>query len=116
MRNRALTAVAAGLAIVAAFAGDAVVQAAKIKVLCTIGVKPALPDLVAEFERTTGHNVIIAWGNAATLKARYLEGEQVDVALLTAAAIDDLAKAGKLTGNRIDLARSGVGLAVKAGA
>jgi molybdate transport system substrate-binding protein len=116
MRNRALTAVAAGLAIVAAFAGDAVVQAAEIKVLCTIGVKPALPDLVAEFERTTGHKVSIIWGNAATLKTRYLEGEPADVAVLTAAAIDDLAKAGKLAGSRVDLARSGMGLAVKAGA
>jgi molybdate transport system substrate-binding protein len=103
-------------AIVTAFALGGTVHAAEIKVLCTIGVKPALPDLVAEFERTSGHKVVITWGNAATLKTRYLEGEPGDVALLTAAAIDDLMKAGKLTGNRIDLARSGVGLAVKAGA
>src|SRR6059058_1539778 len=115
MRNRTLTAMAAGLAIVASFAAD-VVQAEEIKVLCTIGVKPALPDVVAEFERATGHKVSIVWGNAATLKTRYLEGEQADVAVLTAAAIDDLVKAGKVTGSRVDLARSGMGLAVKAGA
>jgi molybdate transport system substrate-binding protein len=114
--GKALTAIAAGLAIVAAFAADAAVQAAEIKVLCTIGVKPALPDVVAEFERATGHKVAIAWGNAATLKSRYLEGERADVLILTAAAIDDVAKAGKVMGSRIDLARSGVGLAVKAGA
>src|SRR5262245_42035890 len=96
MKNRALTAAAAGL--------------------CTIGVKPALPEVVAEFERTTGHKVSIAWGNAATLKTRYLEGEPADVAVLTAAAIDDLAKAGKVAGGRVDLARSGVGLGMKAGA
>src|SRR5215475_2032562 len=106
MKNRALTAAAAGLAIVAAFAVD-IVKADEIKVLCTIGVKPALPEVVAEFERTTGHKVSIAWGNAATLKTRYLEGEPADVAVLTAAAIDDLAKAGKVTGGRVDLARSG---------
>jgi molybdate transport system substrate-binding protein len=116
MRNRALTGLAAGLAMVVVFATDVAVQAAEIKVLCTIGVKPALPDVVSEFERTTGHKVLIAWGNAATLKTRYLEGEQADVAVLTAAAIDDLAKAGKVTGSRVDLARSGIGLAVKVGA
>jgi molybdate transport system substrate-binding protein len=116
MRNRALSAVAAGLAIIAAFAANVAAKAEEIKVLCTIGVKPALPDVVAEFERATGHKVSIVWGNAATLKSRYLEGEQADVAVLTAAAIDDLIKAGKVAGGRVDLARSGMGLAVKAGA
>jgi molybdate transport system substrate-binding protein len=115
MRTSARTAVAAGLAIIAAFAAAGAVKADDIKVLCTIGVKPALPDLVTEFERATGHKVSIVWGNAATLKTRYLEGEQADVAVLTAAAIDDLVKAGKVTG-RVDLARSGMGFAVKAGA
>ena len=115
MRNRAAIALAA-VAILSAFADVTAGQAAEIKVLCTIGVKPALPDIVAEFERTTGHKVSIAWGNASTLKTRYLEGEQADVALLTAAAIDDLAKAGKVAGPRVDLARSGIGFAVKAGA
>jgi molybdate transport system substrate-binding protein len=115
MRNKVLTAVTAGLAMIAAFAAAGAVQAEEIKVLCTIGVKPALPDVVAQFERATGHKVSIVWGNAATLKTRYLEGEQADVAVLTAAAIDDLIKAGKVTG-RVDLARSGMGLAVKAGA
>src|SRR5436190_21873838 len=108
MRTSARTAVAAGLAIIAAFAAAGTVKADDIKVLCTIGVKPALPDLVTEFERATGHKVLIVWGNAATLKTRYLEGEQADVAVLTAAAIDDLVKAGKVTG-RVDLARSGMG-------
>jgi molybdate transport system substrate-binding protein len=115
MRTSARTAVAAGLAIIAAFAAAGAVKADDIKALCTIGVKPALPDLVTEFERATGHKVSIVWGNAATLKTRYLEGEQADVAVLTAAAIDDLVKAGKVTG-RVDLARSGMGFAVKAGA
>jgi molybdate transport system substrate-binding protein len=115
MKNGTRTAVAAGLVIIAAFAGAGGVLAEEIKVLSTIGVKPALPDLVTEFERTTGHKVSIVWGNAVTLKTRYLEGEQADVAVLTAAAIDDLAKAGKVTG-RVDLARSGMGFAIKAGA
>jgi len=68
MKYRALTAAAAGLAIVAAFAVD-LVKADEVKVLCTIGVKPALPEVIAEFERATGHKVSIAWGNAATLKS-----------------------------------------------
>jgi molybdate transport system substrate-binding protein len=115
MRNRARTAAAAAFAIIAAFAATGTTRAEDIKVVSTIGVKPTLPDLVTEFERTTGHKVSIVWGNAATLKSRYLEGEQADVAVLTAAAVDDLIKAGKVT-DRVDLARSGMGFAVKAGA
>jgi molybdate transport system substrate-binding protein len=114
MRSRARAA-AAALALIAAFTAAGAAKADEIKVLSTIGVKPALPEIVAEFERATGHKVAIVWGNAATLKTRYLEGEQADVAVLTAAAIDDLIKAGKVTG-KLDLARSGMGFAVRAGA
>ena len=108
MNASARTAFAAGFAIIAAVAAAGIVRADDIKVLSTIGVKPALPELVAEFERGSGHKISIVWGNAATLKSRYLEGEQADVAVLTAAAIDDLLKAGKVVG-RVDLARSGMG-------
>ena len=115
MNASARTALAAGFAIIAAVAGAGTVRADDIKVLSTIGVKPALSELVAEFERGSGHKISIVWGNAATLKSRYLEGEQADVAVLTAAAIDDLLKAGKVVG-RVDLARSGMGIGIKAGA
>ena len=113
--TKTLAVLAAGAAILFGVAGGAAVEAAEIKVVSTIGVKPALPDIVAEFERTTGHKVTIVWGNASALKTKYLEGETADVALLTAAAIDDLAKAGKV-GSRVDLCKSGIGLGVKAGA
>lgn len=114
--RKTLIQIVAGLAFVAAFAANGPVQAAEIKVLSTIGVKPALPEVVADFERVTGHKVSIVWGNASALKTRYLEGEQADVLILTGAAMDDVAKAGKGITSRVDLARSGIGLAVKAGA
>jgi molybdate transport system substrate-binding protein len=113
MKTRVVAAVAAGFALM--LASGAAVEAAEIKVVSTIGVKPALPDLVAAFERTTGHKVAINWGNASTLKSRYLEGAEADVAILTAAAINDLNKAGKV-GARTDLCRWGMGLGGKAGA
>src|SRR5262249_52278349 len=69
-----VAALAAGFLVCSAFASGA--QAAEIRVLCTIGVKPALPGIVAEFERTTGHKVNIDWGNASTLKTKYLEASR----------------------------------------
>jgi molybdate transport system substrate-binding protein len=46
---------------------------------------------------------------------RVAGGESGDVAIFTAAAIDDLIAQGKV-GRRVDLAHSGVGVAVRAGA
>jgi molybdate transport system substrate-binding protein len=113
MRRSWLAIAVAALGLAVAGAG---VQAAEIKVISTIGVKMALPDIIADFERASGHKVSVTWGTASLLKTRILEGEAADVAVLTAAVIDDLVKAGRITGARVDLAKSGSGFGVKAGA
>src|SRR5262249_10872918 len=46
-----------------------------------------------------------------------LDGARADVLILTAPAVEELVKAGKVVaGSKTDVARSGVGVAVKAGA
>src|SRR4030088_3409718 len=101
------------LAIAVAALGFAVagatVQAAEIKVISTIGVKMALPDIIAEFERTSGHKVSVTWGTASLLKTRILEGEAADVAVLTAAVINDLFNSLNNTCARVNLAKSSSG-------
>jgi len=91
-------------------------KAAEIKMISTIGVKMALPDIIGEFERTSGHKVSITYGTASLLKTRILEGEPADLVFLTAPIVDDLSKAGRVAGARVDIARSGSGFGVKAGA
>jgi molybdate transport system substrate-binding protein len=91
--------------------------AAEIKVLSTVGMQPATPTVFAEFEAATGHKVAVTYGLAAVLKTSVLDGARADVLILTGPAIDELVKAGKVVaGTRIDVARSGVGVGVKAGA
>jgi molybdate transport system substrate-binding protein len=94
-----------------------IANAAEIKVVSTIGVKMALPEIIAEFERESGHKVTISYGTAAVLKTEILEGKiGGDVAILTAQVIDDLLKEGRLAaGSKVDLAKSGSGFGVKAG-
>ena len=88
-----------------------------MKVLCTNGVKTLLLDLVPAFERKGGAKPAIAWGSAAALVKDLESGAGGDLAILTAEAIDDLMKKGTVVaGSRIDLARSGIGLAVRKGA
>ena len=92
-------------------------EAAEIKVLSTVGMQPATPELFAQFEAATGHRIVVTYGLAAALKTRYLEGAPADVLILTSPIIDDLASQGKVVPeSKRDVARSGVGVAVKAGA
>jgi molybdate transport system substrate-binding protein len=88
-----------------------------MKVLCTNGMKSVMLDLVPEFERATGTKVVITWGSANGLLKELETGTAGDLVILTAEAIADLIERGKVTGaSRIDLARSGIGVAVRKGA
>ena len=92
-------------------------ETAEIKVLSTVGMQPATPELFKQFEAATGHTVAVTYGLAAVLKTKFLEGAPADVLILTAPIVEDLAKQGKVVADsKKDVARSGVGIAVKAGA
>ena len=93
------------------------VQAAEITVFSTNAFKGVLEELVPQFERSSGHKVSLRFGPTSEMKARIEKGEAFDVAILTAAATDDLVKQAKLAGaSRKDVARSGVGVAIRKGA
>ena len=88
-----------------------------MRVLCTNGLKTVMLDLAPDFERTIGTKVVITWGSANGLLKELETGAGGDLAILTAEAIDGLIKEGKVVaGSRVDLARSGIGLAVRKGA
>ena len=88
-----------------------------MKVLCTNGMKSVMLELVPEFERNTGIKSVITWGSANGLLKELEAGAGGDLAILTAEAVDDLIKRGKVVAaSRLDLARSGIGIAVRKGA
>jgi molybdate transport system substrate-binding protein len=93
-----------------------ITAAAEIKLMCSDGLKAVAEALIPEFEKTTGNKVTVTFNLAAALKQRIEAGEAFDLAILTPTAIDDLIKAGKIAANtRTVIARSGLGLAVRAG-
>ena len=103
------------LALLAAAAGA--LQAAEIKVFSSNALKSVLEELAPQFEKATGHKVATQFAPAADLKARIDKGEAFDVAILTAALMDDLAKMSRIAvGSRIDVARAGAGVAIRKGA
>jgi molybdate transport system substrate-binding protein len=90
---------------------------AAIKLIASNAVREALTELLPDFERSTGHAVVAIWGGTLDISARIGGGEMVDIVILPAARIDDLIGQGRLkAGSRIDIARSGIGVAVRAGA
>jgi molybdate transport system substrate-binding protein len=91
--------------------------AAAIEVFASNGVKAALDELAPAYEKKAGVKINIHYGLAAVLKKEIEGGAAFDVAILTAPGIDDLAKQGKVDGmQRADVARSGVGIGIRAGA
>jgi molybdate transport system substrate-binding protein len=86
-----------------------------IKVFCTIGMRTVLDEVAPAFARDNGVAIERVYDSSVALMRRIAEGESGDVAVFTAAAIDDLMRQGKIR-DRTDLARSGVGIAVAKGA
>lgn len=93
------------------------VSAADVQVLTAGAMKEIVISIKPEFERRTGHSLIIANDTAGALARRIAAGESFDVAVITPAVIADLAAKGKIaSGSSVVLARVGIGVMVKAGA
>src|SRR5437667_1048679 len=88
-----------------------------MKAICTNGVKTLLLDLMPVFERKGGTKPTMTWGSTATLVKELEAGAAADLVILTAESIDDLIRKGTIVaGSRVDIASSGIGLAVRKGA
>src|SRR5712691_954580 len=104
------------LAFFCALALSHAAAAAEVKVLTAGAMKEVILALVPEFERTTGHKVMLDNDTAGALSRRIEDGEAVDLAVITPPVIDGLIGKGKLAPGRTDLATVGIGVAVKEGA
>ena len=88
-----------------------------LNILSTLAVQGAMPALSASYEKLTGMGVVIEFAPTNGLMARIEAGERADVAILTREGVDQLAERGVLRGDSVvDVVRSYVGLAVRAGA
>ena len=88
-----------------------------MKVICTNGLKTVMLDLIPAFERGNATKLTVTWGATNSLLKDLDSGTTADLAILTAETIDDLIARGKVVkGSRVDLARSGIGVAVRKGA
>jgi molybdate transport system substrate-binding protein len=97
-------------------AGATRVDAAEIKVLSAGAYKSVAVAVQPEFEKQTGHKLVIDNDTVGGLVKRIESGEAFDVVIVSPGAVDDLIKAGKaVAGTRQTLARVGIGVMVKDG-
>ena len=110
-------AVAAAL-MLTSIAGAAVALAAtEIRIVSSSGLKEVMLDLAPEFERTTGHKLVMEFDSSAGVKRKVEAGANFDIVFVTPPMIADLARQGKLApGSGTEIARVGLGAAIRAGA
>ena len=111
------------LATLLTFAGSQIAmpqlaKAADVDAISGGAFKQVLTALVAQYEKESGDKVNVTYQTVGQHLKLIAGGEETfDVAVLTPEAIDGLIKEGKVVaGSRADLAKTGVGVVVKAGA
>src|SRR5581483_2122252 len=91
--------------------------ATALKVLSSMATRELLNDLFAQYQRASGQPVASEAAGGVDVAKRVRAGEAVDVVILSSTAIDSLIAAGSLLpDSRVDLVKSGVSIAVRAGA
>jgi molybdate transport system substrate-binding protein len=100
-----------------AMLGAGAAQAADIKIICSNGFQAVMHELGPQFERSTGHRLVVSYGLAAVLGKEIEGGETFDLTILAPPQIDALIKQGKIAAeSRTVLARSGIGVMARTGA
>jgi len=90
---------------------------ADLSIISSTGVSSIMHELIPAYERATGQRVSISYDTSNIIMDRLKRGESADLVILTAPLIDNLTQQGRLqAGSRTDMAKSGIGVAVKAGA
>src|ERR1700720_2728135 len=92
-------------------------DAADIKVLSTGNMQSILGALAGDFEGATGHKLVIEYGSTPKMRDRVAAGAAADLTINKRYVLHDLLKQGRVeAGTLIDIARSPLGVGVKAGA
>jgi molybdate transport system substrate-binding protein len=90
-------------------------RAAELQVIAGGGIAGALSPIAAEFETASGHKVTIRYGTTPELIA-LAKSTAFDAVVLPREFLNDADAAGTLAGATADIARVGLGVAVRAGA
>ena len=93
-----------------------VVNAREIKIWTARALATVLAEIGPEFERKTGHKLIVSSDLPPAFSARADKGEEFDLLITGSSVIDDWIAAGRIIPNtRTPISRSGIGVGVRVG-
>ena len=91
-------------------------EAAEIKVMSALAMKPVMEDLGPKFERATGHKLAITFVTLGEAIKLVQGGETPDLAILPKQGVDTFVKDGKAAAGTVTVvATSGNGVAIRKG-
>jgi len=120
--DNAMRAIRARLFGVAALLLASAASAADVHVMISAGFYKVYAELGPAFERASGHRLVTTRGpsmgdSPEAIPARLARGEPADVVILDGGAADELGRRGVVrVDSKVELARSQVGMVVRAGA
>ena len=92
-------------------------MAESIRVLSTLALKGAVQALAGQYQAVSGMRIDADFAPTLALLTRLRADEAADVVILTREGLDEIAREGRVDARScVDLARSWVGIAVRAGA
>lgn len=92
-------------------------RAQEITVLSSAAYKAVMLELLPQFEHANSYKVVTRFSSSPDILKRAKAGEKMDVVILASDSLDELIRSGNIiAGGRVDLAKSGIGVAVRAGA
>jgi len=92
-------------------------MSASLRLLSSMATREVLAGLAARYQSLTGCEVRLESAGGVDVARRVAAGEAADVVVLAAKAIDELIQGGRLLADsRTDIMRSGIAIAVRAGA
>jgi molybdate transport system substrate-binding protein len=91
-------------------------QAQPIEAMISTAMKAAIEEIAPSFERGSGHTLRVVYGPSGGIARRFTGGEAADLIVVDSKVLDELIKQGKVVPGRTDVARTGIGIAVRKGA
>jgi molybdate transport system substrate-binding protein len=92
-------------------------MAAPLKIISSMATRQLLADLVSQYRKDAVPEIHVESVGGVDAARRVQAGESFDIVALASNAIDQLTEAGRIApGSRVDVVKSGVAIAVRAGA
>src|SRR6185436_11848939 len=103
------------IALAFALVAPTVAHAGDIQVLSAAAMQTVLKEVAAEFERSSGHKLVIAYATMGAIDERVAKGETPQVVIGSSASMSRLVADGRIDpASARSIARVGVGIVVPA--